>query len=205
MTSYEWLSVIIQGAAVFVGTVVCIIYWGQLKAMKESVLESSKAAKAARDSADIAKQTLIISQRAYIHIGNWKQTNFEVGGAAEIAFTVRNSGHTPARLVESSFTRVISESLPPIPVYGPTVFNEGGLVLGPGAAFEKNSTVSDGLTKVQFDDISAGRRKLWYFGYTTYRDVFEDTPLRTLCYCVVFDLATKTFMADSTPSYNHSD
>jgi hypothetical protein len=59
---YWFWSLVLTGGTIFVGGVVCVIYYFQLRAMRESVLQASVAAGAAEKSADALK----LAERAWI-------------------------------------------------------------------------------------------------------------------------------------------
>jgi hypothetical protein len=79
-------------AVILVGCVAATIYWGQLTA-------NIKSAEAARDAADIARQTLEVSSRPWVSasVDMEEPIKFtDAGASTTVSFSLRNVGHTPA-------------------------------------------------------------------------------------------------------------
>ena len=72
----------------------------QLTAMTDSLIETKRASKAAEDSATTAKDTLRISQRAYVGLQKQPQLCLQAGKNPEIEVYFVNTGRTPAHVVE---------------------------------------------------------------------------------------------------------
>ena len=90
-TSQDWWIRIFTGLLVIVGAIQIYVYWKQAGYMERTLGETKTATDAATKSANIAEQTLEISQRAYLTVGKPKV----VLGGDGLEIPVRNYGHVP--------------------------------------------------------------------------------------------------------------
>ncbi len=71
----------------------------QSEYMRDGLIETRRAADAATAGVEIAKEALIVTERAYIDVKGLTIEPLKVGEQATASFEVRNSGRTPARNV----------------------------------------------------------------------------------------------------------
>lgn len=102
-------------ALVIVGSIQAYVYWRQAGYMVEGLRISEKSAQAARDSADVARETLRIGQRAYLGTENWQFRNSEESTPIKIDIGLYNSGATPARVIGAAWQVYMIKQLPPPP------------------------------------------------------------------------------------------
>lgn len=138
---------------------------------------ATTAADAARRSADIAEETLRLSQGASIGIYHWESRDIEVNKSPFAKAQVANAGHTAAIITDDWSTMTIDTGLPRIPSYGS---NPTNVPMPPnGAIFEEfdgsKATVPIVLTQKHFDELIAGQKKMFVWGRITYTDIFKDT------------------------------
>jgi hypothetical protein len=134
-TPDDWI-VWLTGALVFVGITQVVVYVIQARYMSKGLDVTRQSAKAAQDSADaallgataakesavIARETLQVTQRAYlgVEVGDWRFKYNDAGIPIRIECVFYNSGATPAEVIGSHF--VVYEvdvigKLPPPPDY----------------------------------------------------------------------------------------
>jgi len=141
-----------------------------------SLRHTSKASRAAEVSAEVAKKTLVVSQRAYITGGTYharpiKGTADQQVSAWEVSIIWTNTGNTPAMHVRcgAKFVEVPRGSKAIAPSF-PITVKEGSAIGARGTV-----RAADQVTREQVERVSSGTSNIVLFGYCEYRDIFPDT------------------------------
>ncbi len=95
---WRGLEVLFAGIIAFFTVVLAAVSYYQFDV-------ADRAARAAQASADVARQALEISQRAYISIENPQVKNFAIGQEPRFTCVLRNTGHLPATRISLLPTR----------------------------------------------------------------------------------------------------
>jgi hypothetical protein len=135
---------------------------------------------------DKANETTVVAQRAFLTISSvYPQKiiqNQKVVGVNFFA-AINNSGETPAKDGAEQFNYSVGQSLPQkgtdfegLPHNEKLVF-----VLGPKAGMQL-APIS-----ISMEDLEAaeqGKKHIFFWGWTTYHDIFSGTPIRLSEFCV---------------------
>jgi hypothetical protein len=78
---------------------------------------AAKAAKAAQDSVDVAREAFQTVQRAYLGTESWKFRNDKAGIPIRIDVPLYNSGTSPAKVIGTAWSLHLVVKLPPPPDY----------------------------------------------------------------------------------------
>jgi len=224
-------------ALVVVGVTQAFIYHRQARLMREGLEITKRSAEAAQDSADAAKQgakaaedgalvareTLRVTQRAYLGIENWRFKNDEAGIPLRIECTLFNSGATPAEIIGSAFRVYITGELPPPPDYSQILIDPmKPLLIHPRkehtysvklADLLKNATVQDprmdtimqlmgtpALTADLLKRVFQGTSPLYLGGCLVYKIV---GLCRMLVLFIQYEAALNRFAAIGESAYNY--
>lgn len=100
----------------------------QMRIATDMLKEAKNSATAANKSADVAKQTLIIANRAYLYVESMRLDNWNTT-TPEVRFVVKNIGGLTATIIGWSFACSDDDPMPPIPdEHGLTHQGAGGRV-----------------------------------------------------------------------------
>ena len=216
LTNYTfWLAVFT--AALFAAAFGQVwLFWWQLRLIRDSLDDAKIAAEAARDgaltakeSADIAKLSMVSGDRAYVHfagcrwISHLKDKNAvaekmdqplrcrwvsdRVDRKAQIFWRVRpiwiNSGNTPTRKLHVYVHyELLDAPLDADYQFIPTRDEPWPAMIAPKGQIE-------GASRDFFGDdlvaVKEGRKHLYVWGIARYQDVFPDTVVRVTKFCVV--------------------
>jgi hypothetical protein len=164
----RWLM-IFTGALAFVGIV-------QFGFLIRSDTVATTAAEAAKRSADIAEQTLRVSQGASIGLYRWESQNIEVNKSPYFRVEIANTGHSIAVVLNDTSNVTIDSELPQKPIYSSHPVNN--VVPVSGASFLEIDTGTAAtpivLTQRYMDELMANKKKIFVWGRITYRDIFDD-------------------------------
>lgn len=152
---------------------------------------STKAANAARRSADIARDALTSAQRAFVIFGKSMQDNAVIVPGPPMQITqwefrprIENSGSTPTRNAQNHANFLPVANLPndfQFPDAGNEVDNTR-FVLGP------KESATGALLSVPFQAVNATRTgnggHIFFWGWARYRDVFRNTPEHISMFCI---------------------
>ena len=112
MGTYEWASTIIQFLIFVAAIIYSFVAYRQWLALQDATEQTKQLAATAAIQADvasaanrIARDTLEISQRAYVNIENVTFDGFRSGGPFVIHWKIRNAGHMPATGVQEMFAQ----------------------------------------------------------------------------------------------------
>ena len=174
----------------------------QSEAMKRAANASVKNADAAIRSSVTAEKSFRFAQRAYIDatfLGGLN--NFERGTTPSISYALSNTGHMPATFIMMMQGFEVGNVLPEKPNYqGFRPYN--GYQLHPGKGFGHHMTL-DTFTHKQYDLVSGGHAKLWYFFSLSYTDAFG---FHRSCAVVFYNLEKKRMDVETeAPKYNCGD
>jgi hypothetical protein len=153
-----------------------------------------------------ANETSIATQRAFVNFsgpGFTKIINGKKQKGINVFYAMSNSGTTPARTGVSEWNISL----------GPTVSQKGldfdtlpqaerlSIVLGPKASFQMTPI------SISIEDLEAvgeGKKHLFFWGWTTYHDIFGNTPERLSEFCT--EIVSVTWMkpdhTDATTDIN---
>jgi hypothetical protein len=157
---------------------------------------------------DKANETSIVTQRAFISFSGpvlAKNTDGKKLKGINVFYVMSNSGTTPARAGISQWNLSL----------GPTVAQKGldfdtlsqterlSFVLGPKVLFQLKP-ISIPIQDLEM--IGEGKRHLFFWGWTTYRDIFPGTPQRLTEFCTEIDslMWSKVDHTDATVEINTS-
>ncbi|MBZ5562341.1 MAG: hypothetical protein LAP13_07960 [Acidobacteriia bacterium] len=103
----EWFQLLANCVLAVIGIFVLCVYWGQLKEMRMATKAAIGAAQAARDTADSAKETMRLNERAWITYGMVNNQLLD-NQPIETPVQIGNTGKTPASKVTGD---IVSELL----------------------------------------------------------------------------------------------
>jgi hypothetical protein len=152
---------------------------------------STKAADAARRSANIARDALTSAQRAFVIFGKNMQENAVIVAGPPTQITqwefrphIENSGSTPTRNAQNHANFLPAVSLPDnfqFPDYGNEVA-DSRFVLGP------KESATGALLAVPLQNVNATRTgaggHIFFWGWARYRDIFTGTPEHISMFCL---------------------
>ena len=158
----------------------------QAKASVKAADAATAGAVAARDSADIAKLSMVASERAYVHFNGCRWISHPEDG--RIFWRIRaswiNSGNTPTRglhiyvhldsrddEIPQDYRFVPDPTVKPIPA-----------TISPKGIVESGCWDITGMDLVT---VSKGNKHLYIWGRAVYRDVFPETKDHVTKFCVV--------------------
>src|ERR1700688_1459739 len=134
---------------------------------------------------DKANETSIATQRPFVNFsgpGFAKIINGKKLKGVNVFYVMQNSGTTPARTGVSEWNLSL----------GPTIPQKGldfdklpqserlSIVLGPKANFQMTPI---GISVEDLEAVGEGKKHLFFWGWTTYRDIFSGTPERLSEFC----------------------
>lgn len=176
-----WLSIFT--AALAVAAVFQIgLFWVQLRYMNAGMRDTKR-------SADIASESLVVGNAAFVFvieiINNWQTAINDPEGNIE-TFMFRpiwkNSGNTQTRDMVTMVAAELRDS--PLPANFDLTASPSRPV---PALVGPQSTILGGsfrtFTVAEMEDVAAGRKFLYLWGWARYRDIFPDTPEHITRYC----------------------
>jgi hypothetical protein len=186
-----WL-IRISAAAVILNAVIALIYYGQLKEMRKATRASVKASDAAASAADTAKESVHLSERAYV-------TTFAPLVDLDkklLSVAINNSGRLPsgpAQIIPHSF--LIPIPIPSAPTVDLRTASEKHWsrdhfdAIQPGTPF----TLTVPLRGMNTHLLESGHQQILIVGYVTYNDGFSGTPDQqwNFCFLSVYSLPMK--------------
>jgi hypothetical protein len=136
-----------------------------------------------QSQADTAKQDLVITDRAYLYLSEVRITFRESQNVFdeittypyEIVYPIYNGGETPA-LYTGSFARSTVAEIAPreISEAAAVIDKPQSAVVPPRSQEPLRPSYPSWVDKPELDDMRAGKRKLFFFGILTYRDIFDE-------------------------------
>jgi hypothetical protein len=164
-----------------------VLFWVQLRYMRVGTNDTGVAALAAQSSADIAKQSMVSSNRAYVHHNGCRWISHTDTKDGHNFWSIRprwiNSGNTPTRHLSVHIQYLLLDAaLDPkyafdIPLNAVPVFS----TIAPKGEIESEYYNISGADLIAVRD----EKKFFYiWGVVRYRDVFPKTPERITKFCV---------------------
>jgi hypothetical protein len=146
-----------------------------------------KAANAAKESADVAKQSLVTVQRAFVFIDSFQAD--VLNNELFVMPKWRNSGTTPTRYMTNWISWKPFDSEPPDDFNFPDLGDGGNPVdeedKKPPLAFVDLNAILFAQTltipKPVLDAMRAGHVHLFVWGWTKYQDVFDANHVTKFC------------------------
>jgi hypothetical protein len=169
--------------------------------MEAGLVETRKAAEAAKTSADTAR----LAERAWIAARNFEATPnlLDVGANIKIKFAVHNSGRTPAFIREILHYCDVGAELPPRFPWPDLVLGESRQLVMPGHPayryFDRTKTV----TRDELVALTAGAQFVFVWGRITYEDAFG--MLHHTWFGMRSDPAISKFTHIDSKHYNDAD
>jgi hypothetical protein len=169
------------------------LFLWQLKLVREGLgdakiaaLAAQDGALAAKDSADIAKLTMIARDRAYVHHDGFRWISHLSERTGRYFWRVHprwiNSGNTPTRNLAVHVDYDLRDDL--LPDNFVFSYVRGGIP----AMIPPHGIIESQFRDIPADElilIKGGQKFSYVWGTVTYRDVFHDTPDRITRFCVV--------------------
>lgn len=159
-----------------------IVTWRASASQARDMQESIAAAK---DSADIARTSLISTQRAYVRVANfpwlWRGDTDRPGKVFyDITPIIENGGNTQTVDAKINVNFALSDDPLPQGFDFPFAADHGFTLIGAHQAVGAGNVVilDDDLLSVQ-----SGKKFFYIWGVVTYRDVFPNTPERVTEFC----------------------
>lgn len=178
---------------VIVGAVQLALFAWQLNLLRRSVDEGRIAAiaardgaVAARDNADVAKLSMVASDRAYIHYNGCRWISHHDNSDGHVFWRVRaiwiNSGNTPTRKMKVHVERELRDDELPLdfPFASPEQAPKP-VSIAPKGTIESGYFDIDGSDLVA---VATGSKHLYIWGVARYRDVFPETAEHVTKFCV---------------------
>jgi hypothetical protein len=137
---------------------------------------------AIRTQGDTAAQDLVITNRAYLYLSEVRITFYEPQNVYdetttyrfEIVYPIYNGGQTPAIYIGSFARTIVAEVAPQQTSEAAAALDKPqGAVVPPRSQEPLRPLYPSWVDKPELDDIRAGKRKLFFFGMLTYRDIFD--------------------------------
>jgi len=182
VVAWHWLT---HDAAWFftlglvVGVIQLILFWRQLKYIRESLNAAKLSADAAKLSADaaigVALPKLLVSEIGF--------QDAEAPGTtdSEVVVTVTNYGRTPAFVFRETAEMCNTRTLPPVPDYWNAVDLMPSHVIERRRTYNITARYKDCRTIIDYQLLLECKEKMWVYGCVMYRD-FLDKP-HTLRFC----------------------
>jgi hypothetical protein len=176
----------------------------QSKLMQNELVIATKAANAAERSADLAANTLEVSQRARLGIKKLKVTFYE-DGRSHAAVFLKNTASTPATIVESNFQTAtgLAEGVPDVPDFD-SPSNHHSFVVHPGQTIEFMPKWMK-LTDAQRATVLSGEHVVLAWGFVKYRDIFPGSPVHATRFGLLHNAKRQITRGINKPGYNYAD
>lgn len=174
-----------------------VMFFIQLKLIRESLTPAEEAAKAALANAEHVKRV----ERAYVFI----EPRLTHMGASRIQFHygIKNYGKTPAIVKSIGVSTAILDAGPDNTIHASTETLSDQLVLAPDESWPLNRDRLKDCTwdKAQLDDLVQRRIHVWFYGTIVYEDVFGIERVTRFRWKIK-DWVKQRFHADGGKPYN---
>lgn len=192
-----------------------VMFWKQLKLMKQGTKDATILANASKISAEAAKvhaSTLMLSERAYVqlsHVSNDRRPGLVVNmtsGECDVSIGVKNHGATPAKVTRVFLTkRVLAAQLPAFPEYRP---DPGEPPEQPTEAFLMKDVeifvgFSFSINPADIPLIREHKKQLIVYGFVDYTDQFGRDFRGGYARNYVPDLLPNNLVFTPQPRYNY--
>jgi hypothetical protein len=155
------------------------------------------------------RQTLEYAERPWLILTTIETTPLTAHTPILVRYVLTNSGHTPAYILEESFTLSVSDKIiPPDPRISIKPKTPSAITVPPNRNHHGNTDPSTlSLPSETIDLISRGERFFHVYGYITYRDVFE--KIHTSLFCATYAPQNRPpyslFQFSKQPSCQYAD
>jgi hypothetical protein len=189
----DWADWVLRGLnalLVFAGFVGIWYARKTLKNIEEQTVITRKAADAAKESADVARDTLHLTQAADVHIEEIRLVpNGVLSGDTVISVVLKNHGQARAEQFAADLSVGIKGRGPALPERGMS------LIIGAGQIFSvRYAPLRSGISTEDLAMILAGQLSLKIWGLLKYRDIFGKCYVID-CECT-FSPAVGNFLID---------
>lgn len=174
----DWLLVLFNGLLVL--ATVALFVSGE-----KNIEVARRSANAAKESADVAKDTLVLTQRAFVRVSNfpwvWRPDTDRPGKVFyDISPIIENGGNTPTVGMTINVNSQLMDAEMPEDFTFPYTDATGTSLIGAHQTVAASRAIihDDDLLKVQ-----KGEKFFYIWGDITYRDVFKGTPIHTTEFC----------------------
>jgi hypothetical protein len=193
LTDYTRILANATIALIFIAALQAGLFLWQLGYMRVGLHDAKVAAdaakdgaKAAADSVDIAKLSMISGDRAYVHYNGCRWISHRQDNNGPVFWRVRpvwiNSGNTPTRdLRLFAAYELLDSPLGDDFPFIPPEHDRIPAMISPKGLAESGSRDIDGA---EFVAIREGRKHLYVWGVARYRDVFPNTVEHVTKFCV---------------------
>jgi hypothetical protein len=214
-------------ALVFVGAAQAILFFVQLKFIREGLIGTKEAADAAQGAAKAAEKQARIAETALLSVeipylypfvrrhGFVSETSETTNVAAVVSldygndfieYYFKNFGRTPAEITEVQAVLLPSRGIPVAPEWGAKNLNplSGHIVAANGGLsgdfpYAFNNGTFDALAaQVQYN---RNTHIFWFIGYVRYNDVFDNEYVRG--FCLAYSPMTDDFYPIGGEGYNY--
>lgn len=205
----SWALVIIAIVASYIALRSLRTIEQQAKNAADGVVETRKAAEAAKQSADVADKSLRVVERAWLAVLFDQPFQPKVGTYNPIYYSVKNTGHTVAFLKDRKLNAfpwngfMPKRELAPKPTgILPTI-----AAIFPGDKFPMEGLVDIDFTQQMINDAATGRFIFDVRGYVAYDDAFDNRHITRFCqaYDPTGDTGSFTYPREAQPGYNDAD
>lgn len=175
----------------------------------EGVVETRKAAEAAKKSANVAEASLTVVERAWLAVLFHQPFQPKAGAHNPIYYFVKNTGHTVAFLKERKLNAlpwkgcIPERELAPKPTgVLPTI-----AAIFPGDKFPLEGLVDIDFTQQMINDAATGQFIFDVYGYVAYDDTFGIRHITRFCqaYNPNGDSGSFTYPREAQAGYNDAD
>lgn len=148
----------------------------QEKIIAATLEEMRRAANAAGQSADVARDTLHLAHRAHLHLDTWSIENFRPNLVPIVQFDVLNRGRTAAELVGFRAAYDDTDPPPPAPEYGgePPKPKHGLVRPSDRAVTVITYEFARPISEETFQAVASRTRPVYVWGEVLYKDIFGD-------------------------------
>jgi hypothetical protein len=155
----------------------------------------------ARKALALAHQGLVLDRRAWVGPTELKHV-VEVGKQLRIEVDIKNGGATPALNVKADINlRIVPATEQFVPDFAPIRYEPSLFTLQPGASFQLVRFTPEARTADDLQAYEQGTKKVYWFGWITYLDVFKQPHKTTFCFVLRQDLNGGTLC----PIHNEAD
>jgi hypothetical protein len=174
--SPEWWTAALTAGLLLIAIAQALLFLWQLRLLKRTVEDSSRAARAAESSVAAMRETATTQLRAYLCVERaWIE--FPQPGYPKATVVIKNGGQTPARSVKHWIHQWCHEY--PLRIELPTPpedFVMTSDVMGPGGTHTmpiEHPSGSGPIVKEQFlDELGTAGATVYVYGEVRYSDVF---------------------------------
>jgi hypothetical protein len=153
----------------------------QLRALERAELISTEAAKAAKESADVARDAVRLAERtaerqlrAYVSVILSEVRRLAPGEVPQVHIVLKNNGQTPAYAAITWDAVSLLDFPNDVFDIDPVIETaRGGAVIGPGSEYHITRDLAGPLTFAHFEALASGKFAIYGFGRLKYRDAFN--------------------------------